>query len=751
MTGVQTCALPIYLNRQQRDEWNGIVNGLKICDPAVGSGHFLVSALNEIIVIKAELGILQDANGKLLDRYTFSVENDELLVWDNEENKEFQYRIPPLGRAAVAVRGLPEVQRVQETLFNEKRTIIENCLFGVDINPKSVSICQLRLWIELLKNAYYCPPPPEGGANKADNKAPFGPSRRSGLGASSEGASGGLQTLPNIDINIKTGNSLVSRYALTEDLSEVFRKQKFSLKTYQMAVAAYKEVKDKTAKTELQKFIAEIKEAFQDSVKNTDPRRKKLSELRGKRVLLDLNVDMFGQKKLSDEQLKLEITKADKLIVEAETEIADIANSKIYRNAFEWRFEFPEVLDDNGNFVGFDVIIGNPPYLQIRELSEIAQNGLKNENKYLIIANGGRLNLFQYFIGLSDFIVKPCGFTALIYQNSFLSEETTKNARKFLFENHQILSVDSFPERDNERKRVFEDVKMSVCITLTQKIIADNYLFNLRIWQDNTMNSHKKIDLSKSEIKLLFHDDYIIPSISESEKKIFLKLILTENRMKFKVSSGELDMTAAKPYFTRNSDYPIILKGAQIQRYFITSKVSQGEIDYLDTTKYFSENAFSGRILDSQKERIVMQRITGVDSFIRLIMTLVSPQFYCANSSNYIIDTPLNLRYLLGILNSRLLNYYFKTLSTNTNVTGNELEKLPIPQISPEAQAPFIEKVEQILALKKAGNEPKPSLGGGRLSPMASVNVATLEAEIDAMVYELYELTAEEIVVVEGR
>ncbi|MFW5701217.1 MAG: Eco57I restriction-modification methylase domain-containing protein, partial [Cyclobacteriaceae bacterium] len=75
-------------------------------------------------------------------------------------------------------------QRIQETLFHEKQTIIENCLFGVDINPNSVKICRLRLWIELLKNAYY-----KNGTEE-------------------------LETLPNIDINIKCGNSLISRFDL---------------------------------------------------------------------------------------------------------------------------------------------------------------------------------------------------------------------------------------------------------------------------------------------------------------------------------------------------------------------------------------------------------------------------------------------------------------------------------------------------------------------------------------------------------
>ncbi|MCW3109621.1 MAG: type restriction endonuclease [Segetibacter sp.] len=184
---------------------NALINTLTICDPAVGSGHFLVSALNELIAIKSELGILADKNGKRLSDHLAIVENDELLIIDKERNF-FTYSVATAHDHITIPNA--EVQRVQETLFHEKQTLIENCLFGVDINPKSVQICRLRLWIELLKNAYYIA---EGGKSNGE-----------------------LQTLPNIDINIKTGNSLISRFGLDEDLrsaTRILRRRYQSTKT----------------------------------------------------------------------------------------------------------------------------------------------------------------------------------------------------------------------------------------------------------------------------------------------------------------------------------------------------------------------------------------------------------------------------------------------------------------------------------------------------------------------------------------
>ena len=120
-----------------------MINSIRVCDPAVGSGHFVVSALNEFIAIKRELNVLKTIDGKRF-KYRVDIEDDELVVTDADG--ELRYNPDDA-----------ESQIVQETLFVEKRTIIENCLFGVDINPNSAEICQLRLWIELLKHAYYLP------------------------------------------------------------------------------------------------------------------------------------------------------------------------------------------------------------------------------------------------------------------------------------------------------------------------------------------------------------------------------------------------------------------------------------------------------------------------------------------------------------------------------------------------------------------------------------------------------------------
>ena len=226
----------LYDKIEDRQEANAIVNSLKICDPAVGSGHFLVSALNEMIAIKNDLKIFQDRDGKRLKEYVLEVVNDELVITD-DDGELFEYSI-----------NNKESQRLQETLFHEKQTIIENCLFGVDINLNSVKICRLRLWIELLKNAYY--------KNETE-----------------------LETLPNIDINIKCGNSLISCFALTDDLSVALRQSKWNIESYQLAVQQYRHATNKEEKRQIAQLISDIKRDFRTTIRRSHPLQKKLDKL----------------------------------------------------------------------------------------------------------------------------------------------------------------------------------------------------------------------------------------------------------------------------------------------------------------------------------------------------------------------------------------------------------------------------------------------------------------------------------------
>src|SRR5690554_4996072 len=372
---------------------NELINDIKICDPAVGSGHFLVSALNEMIAVKHDLGVLHDRQGKLLRDYDVHVENDELIITDYN-GELFEYH--PKNK---------ESQRVQETLFHEKQSIIENCLFGVDINPNSVKICRLRLWIELLKNAYY--------KNETE-----------------------LETLPNIDINIKCGNSLISRFDLDADLSKALRSSKWNMDSYRIAVQTYRNAENKAQKHEMERLIADIKGDFKTEISRNSKEQRLYDKLSAELYEKHMAPKLFEEElsRAQKSKLKKEREKLEAKVIKLKEQLDEIKDNKIYENAFEWRFEFPEVLDDEGRFVGFDVVIGNPPY----------GADIENRDYHRSIyprSSYGQLDTYKFFIDLGFRILKKSGWYSFITSDSFLNKDYFRDIRLLISEEASFIKT----------------------------------------------------------------------------------------------------------------------------------------------------------------------------------------------------------------------------------------------------------------------------------------------------------------------
>ena len=397
---------------------NNIINSLKICDPAVGSGHFLVSALNEIIRIKYELGILSDNNGKRIRDYKVEVANDELIITD-DEGLSFSYNPQS-----------PESQRIQETIFREKQTIIENCLFGIDINPNSVKICRLRLWIELLKNAFY--------TKESEYKK--------------------LETLPNIDINIKCGNSLLRRFNLNTDIRQMLAKTGIKISDYKEAVYEYKNAPSKIRKKEVHNMINIIKSTLCTEISNND---KKVKELRNnKNKLIDLeSPDLFELTAKEKRSIAKDIAKLKRDIAKTENLFEEIRSNKFYLGAFEWRLEFPEVLNNDGDFNGFDCIIGNPPYIQLQKMRKEA--AILKQIGYKTFAKSA--DIFCLFYELGTQLLKEGGLLAYITSNSWLRAGYGKTLKGFLLDNSNITQLIDFPEI-----RVFESATVRTNILFAE-------------------------------------------------------------------------------------------------------------------------------------------------------------------------------------------------------------------------------------------------------------------------------------------
>ena len=240
------------------------------------------------------------------------------------------------------------------------------------------------------------------------------------------------------------------------------------------------------------------------------------------------------------------------------------------------------------------------------------------------------------------------------------------------------------------------------------------------------------------QIKSIDGKNYTIPLTETQDSNLLVKIYSRSNPYgaQGKCYTGEIDMTFCKKAFTSNPEDCKMLRGAHVDRYIQRKEISQGETLYLDESILREiKKSMDSKLFSSP--RIIMQGITGVNERIRLKMTLVKDT-YCANSVNYCLFEDMNeAKYMLGLFNSKLMNYVFKLLSTNSNVNGYEVDNLPVVQkVDSKIKESIINSVSKILDIKATD---------------IFADTSYEEQEIDQLVYKLYNLTPEEIAIVEGK
>lgn len=666
-------------------EANKIVNDIKICDPAVGSGHFLVSALNEMLSIKNDLNILQDKDGKRLKGYHVEVTNDELVVTD-EDGDLYEYN--PLNK---------ESRRIQETLFNEKQIIIENCLFGVDINPNSVKICRLRLWIELLKNAYY----------KNPNE---------------------LETLPNIDINIKCGNSLVSRFSVDTDLKEIMKKSKWSIDEYKKAVDTYRNAESKDQKREMELLINDIKSNFRSEITNNDPKVKRLYNLNGEITNLTTQQSLFEPDKKEKAQVDKQVQKLLEESKKINSEIEEIKSNKIFENAFEWRFEFPEVLNNEGDFVGFDVVIGNPPYVY-RNVDIENVKEYFNANYY---NTSGNYDLYKFFIEQSIKIAKQNGFNSLITNSSFLLQTSFDKTRKFLLENSKLNIIVALGGS------VFEEATVDSAIYILQKA-------NYNGEETYIINPQKPIEVSSTpaytikQERFMKNEFFVFDYLLNDQEYILLNKLVSkypkiETAYDFGVgiNTGYIkgELTSETKIDKR---YHPMVPGTGVSKYGTIK--TEGFIMY--DREFVKSKGKLGRTLPEERfftePKILIVRTRNISLKERIIASIDYDKKYNLNRiSNIISKNNNSLEGLLGVLNSKLFNWLYTKRYFDYEIKPIYLRNSPLCNTNDEE---LIRVVKEIIELKKENDK---------------ANVTIQINSIDKLVFKLYDLTPEEIEIIEG-
>ena len=664
---------PILQNKENARLVNKALSVVKVCDPAIGSGAFPMGVLN----------VLFDCR--------------HLLYGFIGKNEDFSYA-------------------------KVKRDIIQNNIYGVDIEKGAVDIARLRFWLALV----------------VDENEP--------------------QPLPNLDYKIMCGDSLLHRFALDAPFQNVLKdyNQKngthYTLDDYRQWVYDYTDISDHMQKDDFRKRIEDIKRAVKTEL--SDKEKGKIAKVRGAIDNLQME-DMFGGKK-NEKKIKA-LQKELKVLEQQRTEIE---SNKIYDQAFEWRFEFPALLDENGDFMGFDIVIGNPPYVNVQLMSV----GEKEQYKKIYESFFKRCDMFCLFLELGLLkLTSTEGVVTLIIPSVVHSNMSYQKIRDIILD-HQWLSevrytggdVFNAPTVDTTilicNKKGNENIKLTKAIDFsnpkTHQVPADyfkKYNNVISIGDDQGSEIFDKLfnpnfDIVGNHFTVFQgivtgnNPAFVFDTLQDALKKnvdasLLHPLCHGRDLEKYKVRSRErrilyIDNDVKIDNYLQTKEWLLCFKEALEKR----REVRRGVIRWygLQWPRVKAE-------LDI-KEKIMIQRTRNESLKTRIVATLDDTGVYGMEGIYFIIPkhSEDSLRYLLGILNSKLMNYLFATKFLNLAIKAEYVKQVKLPNTSEKQKVQIEELVNAILQ--------------GKLS---DADTSKEESEIDFLVYHLYALTYDEVLIVD--
>ncbi len=581
---------------------------VKICDPAIGSGAFPMGLLNELWRCREAISLSP------------VVETQKFASPSMDPSSSTQ------SRAAL------------------KREIIENNIYGVDIERGAIDIARLRFWLSIV----------------VDSEEP--------------------QALPNFDYKFMQGNSLIESFEGV-DLSRMMSSdgQHSSLGKGRQKAGANQlgiEFVSTDTKRNLQLMLREYF-SLTDHVKKAAARRS-----------INDSVKRYIRQQGLHPSAELRLTSLD-----------PSANQEF----FLWHTWFKDIFDGGG----FDIVVGNPPYVVL------AGDDYWNlqYKKIYATANDGKTNLYKLFFEHGLRMLRSNGVLSYITPNTYLTGKDCKVLRNLFFTNVSLHEIIEYTEKD----KVFKNVTQAVTTMVLSKRVDKNNNVKIRTYKQGTATC-KQSDLQKLDV--------IIPLDA-----VIQRMNLQKGRLSdfFKINQGEVNLSTKKDYYSeyRTSDTLPMWRGNNIGKFVPQSWPFEYCEKIVSNPDYYT------------KERIVMQEVSNQNQPFRT-KAIISPKNYiCGHSTNSL--TPLNsnvpIKFYLGLINSRAFNYYCDYFSYTNHITVSGIKQTPIPQATTSQVQEMIELVDKILEIKCSDT---------------SADTSALEREIDRLVYGLYGLTEEEVKVVEG-
>ena len=571
---------------QQVDE---ALREVKICDPAIGSGAFPMGLLKELYLCRSAIESIHEDNASEI-----------------------------------------------------KKHIIQNNIYGVDIEKGAVDIARLRFWLSLI----------------VDEKTPH--------------------ALPNLDFKIMQGNSLLEQY-MGVDLSNVVEKKR------EGTLDMYDDIVD-VLRLDLRNLLAKYYDCTDHKEKKK--LRKEITD-KVKQQLLEQGITInFGD--------------------------LDLAGNDQF---FLWHTWFYDVFSQGG----FDIVIGNPPYVSVKAIS--------SEDKTIYSARfktgKGRFNLFTLFIELFYELSRVEGTFCLIIPEGIYSNIEYRFSRELLIQRCKINRLCTFT------KRVFD-----ASVDTTILLISKKEEMNKQIFVDTDIKHTSKI---LSQIDMAQIPYYLIPVRLEGQNKELVEKLLLSSKYdrvsnNLEIQQGIIYTGQAKEDvfadYVKDSTYKPILDGRDVVKWRINWDIKEYD-KYLSYTNKLHRPR-EERLFLAEKKILLPRRAT------KIVATIDYQQYYALNTAYICLNkgNRYETEFLLGIMNSRVVDYFYSMLFMGWQITIPALEVIPIPYCVKEKQLEVCLLVKKAIEIKRSN---------------PSADTSALEAEIDHLIYQLYGLTEDEIAVIENQ
>ena len=631
------------------DETGGLVqaiSGIRVLDPAVGSGAFPMGVLHKLTLALRRL----DPDNQSWEGLQKELAGDRAAAaFGTRDQRE---------RDAELAEISDTFERYRDSDFGRKLYLVQNSIFGVDIQPVACQIAKLRFFISLAIEQE-----PDPGQDNF-----------------------GVKPLPNLETRFVAANTLLG---LGEPIQIPLGGQN-----------RLTELNDRLRENRERHFHAGARRE-KLKIRDDDKRLRGLLE----EELVKVGMDKSDARKVSD---------------------WDPYDQNASAGWFDPEYMF-------GVTEGFDVVIGNPPYRQVRKGEHSPIQFPYSEGK-----DKGKQNLYKLFVEQSYNLTKNGGLATLIVQSSLMCDFSSAATRQLLLERTRLRHVIEFPKAAPTREaQLFQNVTQGTCIYQFTKALSDGKSISISVGNDaHTIADLRFATITNRTIMTLYPDLLCFPHIKEGSVAILERIARDETIKPLRyyttgIVQGDLNLTTHSRRFSPIRTAVRLLRGRNIGRFVIK----------YDTSSEYCDDGFMTDKVERNRQGVflISQEVTGTNDVRRLHFGLAEDpptDYLCGHSTNKTqLKNPSHSKAFLGLLNAKFMDWFFRVTSTNNHVQGYELDQLPIPAMNSADRKRIGSLVERVVEAKSANH---------------NADTRQQEAEIDRLVYDLYGMTPDEIAVVEG-